>query len=134
MPSDDWTAATNPAPPDGVAQLGYTGRVSAFGGATLIAARKVRAKHINTLTAGNFCIEVVFLCHLAYDDQFFRCNFSAGYAGHYGISASILDVGQETVVAVLRRGIAFFQYHLVPQAGKDRGYGRFTQFATIALP
>src|SRR5690349_19293337 len=43
----------------------------------------VRTEQIDSLTAGNFCIQMVFLSYLPYYDQFVGCNFSTGNTWHY---------------------------------------------------
>ena len=91
-----------------------------------------RAEQVNTLTACNLGIEIVFSRNDSQHDQLLRSDFSARHPRNNGVSSISLDIGHETIITILQRLMFWLQDILVPQPGKNRGHSRLADLASLA--
>ncbi len=74
------------------------------------------AEHVDALAAGDLGVETVLAGDFAQHDQLFRRDLTAGNARDDGVQSTALNVGEEPVVRVLKRGDA-------PARGRFRSKG-----------
>ncbi|MNP66230.1 hypothetical protein D3C76_1619150 [compost metagenome] len=76
-------------------------------------------KQINALPARNFCIQLIFLGHLANNNQFVRRNLPTWDTGNNRVGTTFLYIGQVPVITILRHIISLAQDHLIPETGQQ---------------
>src|SRR6185437_7899039 len=78
------------------------------------------AEKIDALAARDLGVEPEAARHFADDDQLLGCDFASWYAGHDGVRAILLHVGEKVIVGVLQRGTVAGEHELVP-TGSENG-------------
>ena len=89
------------------------------------------AEQVDPLAAGNLGVQPELLGHLSQHDQFLGRDLAPGNARNHRVQAPALNVGQEPIVRVLKRGVV--HHVLVPEAGQDRRDGRLADLAAVPL-
>ena len=91
----------------------------------------LRAEQVDSLTASDLRIEVVLASHHTQHDQLFRRDFSAWNTRHNGVRSIPLDVGHESIIAVLQRLMFGLQDVVVPEPRDDRRHRWLADFAAV---
>src|SRR5258708_2547568 len=91
----------------------------------------MRAKEIDPLSAGDLCIEIVFLRYLPQYDELVGGDLPTRDARHHRIASAFLDIGKIPVVTILDGGL--FDDGFVPQTCENACHHGFAHLTAVAL-